>query len=232
MYLPEACHPRRVLLAVHGTERDFIACRDAFIELADETGCVVIAPLFPADIGGPDLDGYKYAFHRGLRYDLLLIALLEQVRETAGLLQAGVVIWGFSGGAQLAQRFALLHPGQVTALALAAPGRVTWLDQGTDWWAGIRNTTALFGRQVDVAAFTAMPVQVAVGDADRDPLPTLAFEPGTSTTRPERLARFVAHLRAFSMETELVIAPGVAHTMPALARTATPFLRRHLMTID
>lgn len=229
LYVPATVHPARVLLALHGTDRDTGACREVFVRLADETGCVVVVPLFPADVDGPDLDGYKYVRHGGVRYDDVLRAVLDQVGVAYGLDISSIVCWGFSGGAQLAERFALVHPSRVRALALGAPGRVTWLDHRHDWWLGLRDTERVLGQAVDVEAFVRVPVHVAVGGDDREPLPIFPGEPGRTTTRVDRLRRFADHLRSHGSEVGLAVVPDVGHVLAPLAAAARGFLRSRLV---
>lgn len=157
--------------------------------------------------------------------------MLEEARTSAGLHPTLVVGWDFSGERRCFCA-TLLHPGQVRVLCLAAPGRVTAVDPDLDWWQGTRNTRELFGAAVNVAAFTSLPVQVLVGDADRDPLPTLPSEPGRSITRRQRLERFVQHLRGQGSDARLLVVPDVAHTLAPLAHAGKLFLRRQLLTTD
>lgn len=231
LYVPTRVHAQRLLLAVHGTDRDVFACREAFVDLADETDTVVVAPLFPADVGGrPDLDGYKYLEHDGLRYDIALDRILDEARTRVGLAAAPIVAWGFSGGAQMVQRYGMLYPDRVRAVALGAPGRVTRLVP-LPWWQGIADADAIFGRDVDIARLRRSSVHIAVGDIDLGPLRALAGEAGTWTTRVERMRRFTDHLRSLDIPVELTVVPGAGHELLPLALAARTFLRQALLDV-
>lgn len=231
LYVPTRVHGRRLLLSVHGTDRDVFACREAFVDLAEQTRTVIVAPLFPADIDGrPDLDGYKYLEHDGLRYDVALDRILDEARTRVGLHPEPIAAWGFSGGAQMVQRYGMLHPDRVRTVALGAPGRVTRLEP-LPWWQGIGDAAAIFGRDVHVAWLRRTPVHIAVGETDLEPIPTLGDETGRWTTRVERMRRFTEHLRSLDIPVELTVVPGAGHELRPLALAACTFLRQALLAV-
>jgi pimeloyl-ACP methyl ester carboxylesterase len=185
LYVPRAFDPGGarsgpglpVVALVHGSDRRPQLLRDEFAAFCEEHGCIALAPLFPAGIEAPDeFDGYKYlgssAYthppHMPLRYDRLLLAMLDEVRAVYGARTGRFGLFGFSGGAHFAHRFLLLHPDRLLAASIAAPGAVTLLDGGRDWPAGIRGMDRLFGSGPDLPEVARVPVQLVVGSMDTD----------------------------------------------------------------
>lgn len=103
LYVPESYeedgdqeYPLVVL--VHGTERGAQRYRDEFISFAESTQCIVLAPLFPAGIEVPgDLENYKFIEFRGMRFDLLLLDMADEVAGKYRLRGERFLIHGFSG---------------------------------------------------------------------------------------------------------------------------------------
>lgn len=174
LYVPRAWAPEGapglpVLALVHGSDRRPQQLRDEFAALCEEHGCIALAPLFPAGIEAPDeFDGYKYLGGGDLRYDLLLLAMLDEVQAVYGASTGRFLLFGFSGGAHFAHRFLLLHPGRLLAASIAAPGAVTLLDPRRDWPAGIRGMDRIFGADPDLPQIARVPVQLVVGGMDTD----------------------------------------------------------------
>lgn len=141
------------------------------MELADRTGSAVLAPLFPTGVGGDpnETHNYKLLAYAGIRYDLILLAMLDEVAARwPGIETRKVFLVGFSGGGQFALRFFYLHPRRVQAVSVGAPGVVTRLDRGLAWPRGIQGAEDLFGGlSVDVAALSEVAhVQLIVGGDD------------------------------------------------------------------
>ncbi|WP_020389322.1 hypothetical protein [Kribbella catacumbae] len=172
LYVPEDYEQQpdqvySLAVVVHGTERDVQLYRDAFSGFAEDNDCIILAPLFPAGIPSPgDLDGYKYIEDGDLRYDELLLAMVDEVAAVYRVETGRFLLFGFSGGGHFAHRFLYLHPDRLLAASIGAPGAVTLLDDGLPWPAGIADTDEVFGRKVDPAALRAIPVQLVIGADD------------------------------------------------------------------
>ncbi|MGP3962166.1 hypothetical protein ACTWPT_39865 [Nonomuraea sp. 3N208] len=119
-WTPDARMP--VLVAVHGTGRNVGALREALIPFADRHDLIVVTPLFPAGIDDPDdVHNYKAVDAHGIRFDLVLLEVLEQVRVRWNARVDTVMLCGHSGGGQFAHRFLYLHPERLAAVAVSAP---------------------------------------------------------------------------------------------------------------
>ena len=158
------------LVAVHGISRDAREQAALFGDRAALAGRTVIAPSFDK----ASWPAYQRLVEGG-RADIALLDLVRRLNE-AGVVNCDVDadgafdLFGFSGGAQFAHRFALAQPGVVRALTVAAAGWYTFPDdipyplgfmkptndQG-DWEARMR---------AGLDDFLRLPITVAVGARD------------------------------------------------------------------
>ncbi|KAK4501150.1 hypothetical protein PRZ48_006956 [Zasmidium cellare] len=138
--------PPRLLVLIHHSMRNAYALREAFQAFAQEHNLFLICPLFPIGFLDPsDTDNYKNLQYRGIRYDHVLLSIIDEVKaryprvtiDTFGL-------YGFSGGAQFVHRFAYLHGKRLWGLVVAAPGSQTPWDHTCDYPAGVRDLQAVF----------------------------------------------------------------------------------------
>ena len=120
---------RPLLLAVHGSDRDYRGTLAAFASLADRRDVSILAPLFPAGAVNAGVDGgYKFLREAGADYILLLDAMLAAFSKVASFDAQQLYLFGFSGGGQFALRYGLVAASQLAGLIIAAPGNVTLLD--------------------------------------------------------------------------------------------------------
>jgi dienelactone hydrolase len=179
-----------LLIVVHDTTRNAVGCRDAFARFADEYRAAVLAPLFTAEATEPaDAHNYKLLAPGPLRPDLALLHMVDEVAAGGRVAAGRFLLHGFSGGAQFAHRFLYLHPDRLAGVSVAAPGRVTPLNESLRWWGGVADAQERFGRLVKIDSVRRVPVQVLAGGADRGPV-----EPGNpggeiAATGADRVAR-------------------------------------------
>ena len=238
LYVPrrvEAVPERfRLLVAVHGTDRRSEEMRDFFAAFAEREDCIVLAPLFPGNLGVPgDLDGYKYLDHGGIRYDRALQDMVAEVAGRYGLACSRFLLFGFSGGAHFAHRYAYLHPETLIAASVAAPGMITLPDPREPYWSGLAGLEAVAGRPLALERLQALPIQVAIGMKDdsghRSPVPpgtgiTDAHVARVGVTRLDR-ARFLSDaLRRFGVAVTHTEVPDAGHQFLPLGTAALPFL--------
>jgi pimeloyl-ACP methyl ester carboxylesterase len=213
--------PPGLVVTVHNSVRWYRPCLDGFRGFGQRHGQVVMAPLFPPDLlGDGNADGYKVLHEGPLRYDEVLNAMVAEVAAATGCDADRFFLHGYSGGGQFVHRYLMLHPQRVRAAAIGAPGAVTLLDDDVDWWAGVRDMGALFGRRIDLSALRGVPVQLVVGEQDTD-ASLLRLQPPSRFwgSEPERLhADRIARLRALQrslqsigMEPGFELMPGVNH---------------------
>ncbi|MEB8342393.1 PHB depolymerase family esterase [Streptomyces endophyticus] len=225
LYVPTAHRtaeqPLPLLVMQHGTGRTGPQYRDAMAGFAEEHGIVVLAPLFPAGLGSDpdDLHNFKFMEYEGIRFDLALLAIVEEAAQRVRVDAGRFVLHGFSGGGQFAHRFLLLHPERLAGVSIGAPGRVTLIDPERAWWLGTGGFEERFGKPVDLDRIREVPVQLVVGEED-----TETWEinnPGDSNwmegadavgrTRVERITALYENYRSLGIDASLDIVPGVAH---------------------
>ena len=211
-----------LLVAVHGTSRtSFLDFRDGFAAFGRWNGVAVLCPVFPVGVRGDGArSGYKYMQEGDIRYDQVLLAMVDEVAGKYGQDWSRFAMFGFSGGGHFTHRFAILHPGKLWAASVGAPGSVTLLDPERDWWVGIRDLPARFGIAFDGAALARVPVQMLVGDADLETW-EITHKPGgaywmegandAGRTRPDRLRALAQSFEGAGVTVRLDVVPGVSH---------------------
>ncbi|MDW9358896.1 alpha/beta hydrolase [Sinorhizobium meliloti] len=225
LYVPPMAADGRkldLLVAVHGTGRtSAIDFRDGFAEFGLYNDCAILCPIFPVGVLGDDArSGYKFIEEGEIRYDRVVLAMVEEVAAKYGQDWSTFAMFGFSGGGHFTHRFAILHPEKLWAASIGAPGSVTLLDATRDWWVGIRDLEARFGRPFQPQELAKVPVQMVVGDADLETW-EITHQPGgryymegandAGATRPERLAALAKSFSDAGVNVSFERVPGVSH---------------------
>jgi dienelactone hydrolase len=227
-----------LVVAVHGTERGMLAYRDAFAGFAERSQAIVLCPLFPANLCFPgDLSSYKMLRAPGVAYDLALLSMIDEAAAKWRIAGDRVLMYGFSGGAHFTHRFLYLHPERLLGAAIAAPGVVTLLDDGHDFWVGVRDVAARFGKPVDRARIREVPVQLLIGADDRETWEITIrpddawWMPGADLAGPDRVARIHAlddSLRAAGVDVAVETVSGTGHDDRPLVPLAQRFFAGRL----
>lgn len=158
------------LVAVHGIRRGARDQALLYAERAADQGRTVIAPLYEKACW----PRYQQLVRKG-RADLALIRLMATLKQEGHWQSERFSLAGFSGGAQFAHRFAMLHPDLLSDLTVASAGWYSFPDETAfpyglgsradrssawrpDW--GPRFAAAL-------DRFLRLPIKVAVGARDK-----------------------------------------------------------------
>lgn len=236
LYVPPQIGPdTELVVCVHGTSRtSFLDFRDGFAEFGRWNDCVILCPIFPiGPLGDGSRSGYKYMQEGDIRYDRVLLGMVEEVARKYSRDWDRFALFGFSGGGHFTHRFAILHPRKLWAASIGASGSVTLLDTNRDWWVGIRNLRDVFGIEFDRKALAEIPVQMLVGDADLEtweithkPAGTYWMEGANDAgrTRPERLRTLQASFEAAGVKVRFDLVPGVAHSRMLVIDRVQDFL--------
>ncbi|AZY49960.1 hydrolase [Bordetella avium] len=225
MYVPPhldtATRPMELVVIVHGTGRSFVEYRDAFAEFARWNDCIVLCPLFPVGVRGDgNRDGFKHLAEGEIRYDQVLLDIVAEVGEKFSLDFSRFALFGYSGGGQFVNRFALLHPERLWAASIGAPGSVTLLDTEQNWWVGVRDIKERFGRELDLDALRKLAVHMVVGKADLETWEITHKEGGkfympgandAGRTRPERLQTLKRTFEAAGVRVKFDLIDNVPH---------------------
>lgn len=223
-----------LVVTMHGTGRGFVGYRDGFAEFARWNNCIILAPLFPIGVRGDgNRDGFKYMREGDIRYDLVLIKMIEEVVAHYGLKSDKFALFGYSGGGHFAHRFLMFHPQRLWAASIGAPGSVTLLDPTRDFWVGTRNVKELFGLEIDTAAMAKVPVQMIVGAADLETWEITHKEGGRNwmpdanhagRNRPERLAALQKSFEEHGIAVRFDLVPNMPHDGPKALSRVQDFL--------
>lgn len=238
MYVPEDLGEGPapdLLVLIHGTGRAQSEYRQTFGEFGRYNNCVILAPLFPAGVRGDDeRDGYKYILEGDIRYDEIVLSMVEEVEQRLSCSFPKFMMFGFSGGGHFTHRFLYLHPERIKAASIGSPGSVTLLDHSRDWWVGIRNMKELFGKEVDFEALRKVPVHLCVGGADTETW-EITHQPGSprwmegcndaGATRIERNNALKKSLESHGVTVVQDIVPNVAHSMTGVSLKVKNFFR-------
>lgn len=172
VYLPESLQAgAEPLVLVHGISRNAAELVLRFAEQADRTGVPLIAPLFRQESFGQ----YQQAVDPKcrIRSDLALCKVLDDAARRFGLATLSIALFGFSGGAQFAHRFSLIHPNRVRVCIPASAGWYTMPDPEQLWPLGL---AGLPDGPLDPAA-RRVPFHLIVGQRDRHDDPALRHSP-------------------------------------------------------
>ena len=226
LYVPRAYHEDEtrtwpLAVIVHGTGRVASEYRTAFADFAEKHGCVILAPLFPGGIAAPwELNSYKWMKHGDLRFDRVLLAMIEEVGARFRVETGRFLIHGFSGGGHFSHRFFYLHPNRLLGVSIGAPGVVTLLDQEHDFWVGVRDLEAQFGTAIDLEAMRRVPVLMTVGGDDTETWEiTITPEsrlwmPGcdlAGANRQDRMRSLKAGFERHGIAVRHVVVPEIGH---------------------
>lgn len=214
-------HGYRLVVAMHGTGRSMVQYRDAFAEFARYNRCVVLAPLFPVGpLGDGNSHGFKYIIEQDIHYDQVLLAIVDEVSALLAHDFGRFLLFGYSGGGHFVHRFLYLHPEKLLAVSIGAPGSVTLLDETKNWWVGVKDFDAIFGKPLDYAALRQVAVHLVVGKVDVETWeithqPTgKYYQPGCNDagkTRIDRNTALLNSLRGKGIDAVQDIVPNVGH---------------------
>ncbi|WP_342358475.1 PHB depolymerase family esterase [Terrarubrum flagellatum] len=238
LYVPDSydeADDRRydLLVNIHGTARNIFACREQFVALAEKRDVIVLVPLFPGGIEERgELSSYKMLRPGAVRYDFVLLAMIEEIAARYRLNVDRFALSGFSGGGHFAHRFLYLHPKRLSAVSIGAPGVVTLLDFDHDYWVGVRDFSGKFGRSIDLKAMRNVAVQMVIGGDDKETW-EIAMTPksplwmtGADLMGGDRLERMEALKKSFLHHGIAVrhdVVPGVAHGADGLGPAVVSF---------
>lgn len=244
LYVPKAIvepgNNVELVVVMHGTGRQFMHYRDAFAEFGRWKSCIVLCPLFPVGVRGDgNRDGFKHLLEGDIRYDRVLLDMVDEVGKHYGKRFEQFALFGFSGGGQFVNRFAYLHPERLWAASIGAPGSVTLIDVEQDWWVGLRGFEQRFGKAFDLAALRRVPVHMVVGKADLETWEITHREGGrhympgandAGATRPERLRTLKASFEAAGVQVQIDELDNVPHNGMLAVSAVQDFLASVLQT--
>jgi pimeloyl-ACP methyl ester carboxylesterase len=218
-FLASRGNARPPLVALHGISRNAEAVWNAFLPGAKANDRALLVPLFD------QLNWPSFQRIGKVRPDLALLSLVRQ----CGLTERKFDLFGYSGGAQLAHRFAMLYPHCVATLHLAAPGWYCLPDGATQWPHGLGQNTDRIDHRFDAAslsrvqlrAYLSLPLRLWVGAEDlvRDGSlrQSAAIDALQGQTRVDRAFRYAesfdraAQALGITPDIEITVLSGCGH---------------------
>jgi pimeloyl-ACP methyl ester carboxylesterase len=208
-----------LLVAAHGISRNFEEHARLLAPYAEERGVVLVAPDFPEG----EFGDYQRLGRRGRRADLALDQIVREAESLTGASARTFYLFGFSGGAQFAHRYALAHPERIARAAVAAAGWYSFPDTATPYPYGIGPASGdeLSDVRFEPDKFLRVPIRVFVGAADtgsRNVRRNPRVDRQQGTTRIERAQRWTAAMRRAAESRGLEplvtceLVPGVGHS--------------------
>lgn len=237
--VPDRPTHARPLLVLHGISRNAQELTDLFRPEAERCGRFVIVPRF-SEQGWPHFQRPG----RAARPDQALLSLLAGFAATWPDQAGPVDIFGHSGGAQLAHRFAMLFPQKAGDLHLGAAGWYCLPDDSMPYPYGLgtggdpRDLFWIRRMQAALGRFLDRRISLYIGTRDTDRDDALRITPALDRGQgPDRLRRAHAYARALRdaaaarglvPRVRLTELPGCAHDVGWAIRNAG--LARQVMT--
>jgi pimeloyl-ACP methyl ester carboxylesterase len=220
--------------------------------VADELGVILLVPAFIRP--GEDWKIYTHALDRDsltttradlARIDLQLLAMVDDARRT--LRQAGIetdekfLIQGYSASGMFANRFAVLHPQRVKAVAAGSPGGwpiaplETFASEALPYPAGVADLEMLTGKAFDAAAYKSVPQLIVMGSVDDND--SLDFRDGWDEEPAALVDRLFGKdpqarwkpsesvYKAAGVNAQFILVDGVGHDRKKLQSYSTDFFK-------
>jgi pimeloyl-ACP methyl ester carboxylesterase len=153
-----------ICVAVHGISRNAHELAKLFAVHAERTAAVLVAPYFSPE---------RYSDYqrlgrsgRGTRADVVLDSIVEEVAWLTGADATQIYLFGYSGGAQFAHRYAMAYPQRVARAVVASAGWYTFPDARERFPYGIAPNRELPSVRFDPEEFLRVPMTVLVGELD------------------------------------------------------------------
>jgi predicted esterase len=210
--------PAPVLVALHGMGGTGRGMCDSVRAWSDREGWVLVGPTFAYG----DWTNPAAVAAEGPRFLPRLAQILDELPTQTGVaVQPRAALYGFSRGAQLAARFAMLYPDRVRGAVIMSGGTYTLplrettasgTAQPLPYPFGVADVQQRFGRDADLDALRGVSFWIGVGADDNDPSAVPAqWSQYIGNTRVERARRFAETLRALQVPVEHTEFPGLGH---------------------
>jgi poly(3-hydroxybutyrate) depolymerase len=230
----------RILIVMHGKERDADRYRDEWAPHADKHNLLLVVPEF-SEAKFPGAGPYNFGNVADRKGKLkpraswtfgVIDKVFAEAKARSGARRQSYSLFGHSAGAQFVHRY-LIFASRTDAdlIILSDAGAYTMPTQDVDFPWGLKGAGL---QRDDLARAFARNVVILLGERDVDPNhPTLPRNPGAMAQGPHRVARgqkFFATGKAtaeafgvpFGWRLEMV--PGVAHSHKGMAARAAAII--------
>lgn len=227
--------PPRLLVLIHGSGRNPSELRSRFAQFAFEHNCFILCPLFPIGFLDPnDTDNYKLVKWRDVRYDQILLSMVDETKARFRKLDATkFCLYGFSGGGQFVHRFAYLHPHRLQALVCGAPGLQTPLDWSKSYPDGVQGLREYFDASTELDWETLQRVRSLFFCGELDTDTTYLKNRGRGTVlergRLGGTTRLESSWRELGGRSKLIVVKGMRHEEDKGFQLVIDFLEKALV---
>lgn len=199
LYLPESISKKtQVMVCVHGISRNAKEQLSAFSQQASEEDFVIVAPYFSKK----QYRGYQRLELGSAGYTSAeaLNEILCDVEERFAVDTEKLSLFGYSGGAQFAHRYAMLYPERINKLIISSAGWYTFPDRDMKYPLGLQPTQSFsVDLSKNLAAFLKLKIRTLVGELDNVNDPALNHSQQINRQqgyhRLERAGRWVSALQ-------------------------------------
>lgn len=208
-YLEDTQPNYGLMVIIHGTGCETETYIREARKLADIHHIALLAPLFPGGLlERNDFNSYKLLSSQGIRYDLILLSMIEDMKQRyPGIKTDRFFMFGHSGGGQFCNRFLFAHPNRLKAVSIGAPGRPTYLNFQEDYFWGVRDFKRYFDKDIDLEMVRQVPVQLTVGEMDNKYIGDSPY----GINRIQRMNSLKKNLENNGVSVSLEILPGLGH---------------------
>jgi len=227
LYLPRNKRlDRQLVVSVHGWTRNSSEHIFRLSEYAEKKGVALFVPHFSKE---------RHRHYQRLETKTGQVCVttelhlaLADVSKRFGVPTTRFNLFGFSGGAQFAHRYALMYPDRIARLALMSAGWFTMPDKNTPYPFGLAPSVSLSGRALELEGLLACPTRVFVGthdihrDASLNKDERIDLVQGRN--RVERAGRWVAAMNGISSPAselgriQLCLIEGASHSFSDVVR--------------
>ncbi len=163
---PTLSSESQVMVCIHGISRNAEEQIKAFSEQAARHDFVIIAPR----LRKKDFGGYQRLEKGEAGYTPVdaLDMILQDVEQIFKVNTSQFSLFGYSGGAQFAHRYALFYPQRLNKLVICAAGWFTFPDPDEVFPYGLKNAPEnMPDLSQTVNDFLSLPIRVLVGEYDK-----------------------------------------------------------------
>lgn len=165
-FLPERLSEQtKVMVCIHGISRNAKEQVKAFSQKANHHDYIIIAPYFSKKL----YRGYQRLEMGAAGYTSAeaLNKILHDVQQRFSINTNKVSLFGYSGGAQFAHRYAMLYPERINRLIISSAGWYTFPDKHKNYPYGLKSCRNF---STDLAenlpAFLQLKIRTLVGEFD------------------------------------------------------------------
>lgn len=229
-YKPAAFDGQRLLVVMHGVNRNADEYRDNAIAMGDRFGALIVAPRFdleqfPVEAyqrGGVTLDGEAQAMER---WTFQFIGeVVQAVRQREARPAMPYYLIGHSAGGQFLTRLAAFLPGEAERIVAGNPGSLIFPTRAMPFQYGFGGLPERWSDDAWLQRYLAAPLTLFLGTEDKGSKnldeSELAMKQGPNRwERGQRcfeLGRKLAAEKGWAFNWRLVVAEGVGHDLARL----------------